>query len=512
MVKVPEAQARKLQEMLNEVVKPRPPLEVDGKIGKNSKAALKLLQKKAGLPATGEIDTETAAVISRVMKTGKVEKEQPKYFIRHNGKLIGLTEKQYQAHKAKIIRELKNGPLRVMRSAIIGAESYWEHFDKQNKDQWFVSWCIETTRGAKLPPKSMITKAKAAYEKCKAALEAGDLATFHRLYPTAERLCALAEARMVAYRDDMIDGGGNWVTGLTFTKTAAFTFVGVFAAPATAAALGTGAVASAVIGGAAVAATESAATEIGRGSAGEAKWTVEGALKRTLVDAGVGAIVGVFNKGGSGGKHVLEAAAAKIAPRLAAQTGFKLLSKTSAKKAAMFLMTEGGKKVMEGAVKDAASAIKDDPAKKKMTMDDFLGNVANNFISGMALAPLGKVIEGFAKKGAQHLSDKDKKRIFDLAMAEAVKQAGNKGSGTKYVDFAKLDARSKALMEKAINDQIAKQLDNVLNVVYDNWKGPVSPAAFQKKVSEVFASPAVAKKVATDAAKATKGKVAVPAG
>ncbi|MEM7439257.1 MAG: peptidoglycan-binding domain-containing protein [Pseudomonadota bacterium] len=495
MAKMSKPQAQKLQKMLNDIVKPSPPLAVDGIVGKKSKAALKLLQRKAGLPPTGEVDSETAAVITRVMKTGKVEKEPPKHFYKIGGKLVGMTEKQYAAYRKKLIRELKSGPLGKMRSAVVGAEAEWEHFDKMNKDQWFVSWCIETTRGTDLPPKSLIAKARKAYEGCQKALNAGDLKKFYSLAPNAEKQINEAASKMVKYRNDMIDGAGNWVTGLTFTKTASFTFVGVFAAPVAAGALGTGAVASAVIGGAAVAATESAAGEIGKGVAGEANWTPGGALKRTLIDAGVGGIVGIFNKGGKGGKHVLEAAAAKIAPKLAAQSGFKLLSKTTLQKATMFLITEGGKKTMEGAVKDTAAAIKGDP---KMTMDKFMGNLANNFIAGAALGPLGKVIEKFAKNASTSLSPKDRGRIMDLVLKEMTR--GSKG-GTVYVDFKKLDSKTQALVEKTINDQVAKQLDNVLKVVYDQWKGPMSPQAFQKKVSEALATGPAAQKMAVEAAK-----------
>lgn len=493
------AKAKKLQQMLNQVAKPKPPLDVDGIIGKKTEAAIKLLQGMGGIKKTGVIDAQTAALISRAMKTGKLEKEQPEKFYQAGGATVGVTERQYNDEKKKLIRGLKSGPLAQMRSVVVATESEWEHMNDLNKDQWFVSFCIETTRRVELPPKSMIKKARKQYEACAAAVNSGDLQKFHKIAPRAEKIINDAAAKMGAYRDAMIDGGGNWVTALNFTQTASFTFIGVFAAPVAGATLGTGVVASAVVGGAAASATQTAASEIGNWSAGKANWTPGGAIKRTLIDAGVGGVLGVFAKGGAGGKHVIEAMTTKVMPQLAKQTGFKLLSSTTIKKATVYLVTEGGKKSLEGAVKDTAEAIKGD---SKVTMDKFMGNLANNFISGAALGPMGKVIEKFAKNASRSLAPADKKRVWDLVLKELSKQA--KGE-TIHIDS--INNRAQALIEKTINDQIAKQLDNVLDVVYDNWKGPMSPEALQKKVSETLTSGGRDKKIAAEAAKAAKKAV-----
>ena len=496
MATMPAARAKKLQEMLNAIIKPKPPLTVDGILGPKSKDAIKKFQAKAGLKVSGEIDGATSSAIARAMRTGKVEKEQPEHFIKVGSQVLGKTKKEYSHEKNRILKGIKNGPLREMRSAVIAIESNWEHFDQQNKDQWFVSWCIEVTHSTDLPPKSLIKSARKAYEACDAAIKAGDLQKYYSTAPKSEATINEALAKMAQYRSTMIDGAGNWTTVLTFTKTGAFAFVGTFAAPVTGAALGTGVLASAVVGGAAASATESFASEIGKWSSGSQNWTIGGAFKRTLIDAGVGGILGVFAKGGKGGKHVLEAAATKIAPQLTRQTGFKLLSKATLKKATLFLMLEGGKKTMEGAVKDTAKAVKGDP---KLTMDKFVGNLANNFVSGIALGPIAKVIEKFSIRASDHLSPQDKKRIWDLVLKELSRQS--KG---KTFHIGMVDKRTKGLVEKVINDQVSKQLDNVLDVIFDTWKGPMSPQALQKKISEMVVSSGGDRKIALQAAKAAK--------
>ncbi|MEM9961063.1 MAG: peptidoglycan-binding protein [Pseudomonadota bacterium] len=487
MATLAPAKAEKLQEMLNNVVSPKPPLKIDGIVGKNTKAAIKMLQAKAGLKQSGEIDSETAAVIARVIKTGKIEKEQPQYFFKVNGKLVGMSKKQYDTAIKQAVKELRRGPLFQMKQAIEIAEMEWSHFDKINKDQWFVSFCIETTRGTSLPKRTGISNAWKAYSQCESVAGSGDLAKFYAIYPKAEKIVNAAVTEMRAYRETMIEGGSNWVTGLTFTKTAAFTFVGVVAAPATGAALGTSAVASAMIGGAAVSATQTAAGEIGNAVAGKANWTPGGAIKTTIIDAGVGAVTGFLSKAGSGGKHILEAAVAKLAPKLAKEAGFKLLSSIAVKKAALFLLTEGAKKTLEGALADLAKAAK---GKKSITIDQFLDNLVVNFLKGLGMGPVGKVIEKFAKDAAKHLSAKDKQKIWDVVLGELSKQAKD-----KTIHISDIDTRARALVDKIISDQIAKQLDNVIAVIYDSWKGPMSAAALEKRLREELLAPSQIKAI-----------------
>ncbi len=467
----------KIQQILNEKVAPKPPLTVDGKWGKKTSAALKQLQKMAKIATTGEVDAATGLVISRVLKTGKIEKEQPVLFITHGGKTIGYTQKQYDKAKKEIIGKLKSGPLLSMRQAANAADVLWDHFDKQNKDQWFVSWCIETTRGADLPPRSVIKNALKTVAKMESYVASGNIAKFHAEQKAAEKTCNIAIAKMDAYRTNMIEGGGNWVTGLEWTKTGSFTFLGVFAAPVAAGALGTGALASAVIGGAAVAATKSAATEIGKGSAGQKDWSVGGAMANVLIDTGVGAIVGTFNKGGGGGKHIFEAALAKVGPKLAAEHGFKTLSKETAKRFAAYLMTEGAKSTTEGAIKDAAAAAKGD---KKMTMDKFVNNLSTNFFKGVALGPMGAVVGKF---GTGVVPKKFKSKIWDQALKAVSKSSG----GTVHIGA--IDKKSVEMIEKLVGDSMKTAVDKAMSDYLKGAKGPIDAKKLEKKLEEQLFSP-----------------------
>ncbi len=469
---------KKIQLMLNKIVKPRPPLEVDGLWGSNTSNALKLLQSMAKIRTSGELDAETAVVVARAIKTGKVEKEQPQVFLKIDGKLVGFTPKEYERMKKEIIRKLRFGPLAEMRNAAHSAESLWNHFHKQNSDQWFVAFCIETTRGTDLPPKSLITNALTAYKKMEGYVNSGNLAKFHAEHPKAEKICNEAIGQMDAYRKDMIDGGGNWVTGLKFTKAASFTFVGIFAAPVAASTLGTGALASAVVGNAAVAVTESAAGELGNWSAGTANWTLKGAVANVVIDGGVGALLGVFAKGGTGGKHIFDAAVKKVGAKLAAKEGFKTLSGSTLAKLTSYLLTEGAKSTTTGAIKDAAKAAKSDP---KMNGDKFIDNLSTNFLKGAVLGPLGKVISEY---GAGKIPQKTQHQIWMLALKEVAKKSPK---GT--LDLSKVDTKTRTMVENLIAAYAKKGLDLAMMEVLKKSKGPLDAKTLDKKLEAQLFSP-----------------------
>ena len=502
MNKLPADRVRKLQKLLNAHLTLDKKLEPDGAFGSKTRAALKLLQKKAGISTTGEVDSDTADVIARLQRTGKITKDLPKKFVFINGAWVGFTEKEYRAEQRRITNELRRGPLNNMMLNVGALEHEWQLMNDLNAEHWFVSFCIETSHGLQFPPKSICAKARRAYAECDAAVRAGDLAKFHHIYASREKVVNACVDRMRSYRTQMIEGGDQWVSSLEFTKTASFTFVGVFAAPVTGAALGTGVVASAIIGGAAVSATKTAASELGHFAAGTPNWSVGGALKNTVVDAGTGALIGYFAKG-AGGKGLVEALSARVFSSLAKETGFKLLSSTALKKAAVFLVTEGAKKALEDAVKDVAKMMKGD---KKMTMEKFIDNVAMNFMKGVALGPIGKITGAFATKASSRLSQRDRARIWTVVANELSRQA--KG---KTLHISEIDKRTQALVEKTIDAQVGKIIDQVVGDVYDNWKGPISPAGFEKALREELIKPARLRLIGGKVAKEVGKKVKVPA-
>ncbi len=496
MVDLSGDKLKKIQELLNKTVKPKPPLEVDGKMGDKTASAIKLLQAKAKIKQTGEIDDATAVVVARVIKTGKIEKEEERLYYNIGGKLVGLTKKEHAAVTKNLISQLRSGPLLEMRNAVSAAEILWDHFHKLNKDQWFVSWCIETTSGADLPKRSVINNAKNAYKQMDALVKSGNFKAFTAAYPQAEKITNNAIEVMRAYRTKMIDGGGSWVTGLKFTKAASFTFVGVFSAPVTGAALGTGALASAVIGGAAVAVTQSSAGELGHWAAGTPNWTLGNAVSNILIDGGVGAILGVFAKGGTGGTHIFEAAVTKLGPKIAADQGFKILSKEGVKRLSVYLLTEGGKGTLTGVVKDAGKAVKGDP---KLTGEKFIDNMMGNFVKGMALGPLGKVLGNY---GAGKVPSSIQNKIWMQALKEV-----SKTSGKGQLSLKDVDSKTVSLVQNMIASQVKLGASTAATQVFKNAKGPLNPAAIDKKMQEQVFNSAQMKKMVAIAVKETQKSI-----
>ncbi len=476
MAKLPKAKVERIQDMLNNLMNPSPPLELDGLFGKKTAEVLKQLQYIANIKQSGKVDAETAVVIARVMKTGKIEKEQPAVYLKINGKQVGYTQKQYDKIHKDIVAKLKAGPALKIRQNANAARAIWNHFNKMNSDQWFVSWCIEATRGADLPSASVITKALKASQKIDGHLNSGNLGKFNADFPNAEILANEAASQMYAYQHTMIDGGENWVMGLQFTKAASFTFVSIFAAPVAASALGTGALASAVVGNAAVAITQSAAGELGNFAADKKDWTPSGALANVMIDGGVGAILGVFAKGGSGGKYVFETAVKKLGPKIAAEQGFKFLSKNTLKSVSVYLITEGGKGALEGAVKDAGQAAKKDP---KMNGDKFVENLVVNFAKGVALGKIGSVIGKFG-------SGKIPKKIDDKIWIQALKSLSKSSKGKSFT-MDDIDNKTKEMIVKMIEDASKKAIDEGVQKVFSMMKGAVNASTVEKKLeAELF--------------------------
>lgn len=103
------AKLEKIQAMLNKASKPKPFLEANGIWSDDVSKALSNFQVQAKLRASGIVDAETAVVILRYMKTGKIQKEQPVLFFELAGKTYGFTQKEYDRAKKKLINKLLNG-------------------------------------------------------------------------------------------------------------------------------------------------------------------------------------------------------------------------------------------------------------------------------------------------------------------------------------------------------------------------------------------------------------------
>lgn len=486
MADMPPGKVKPIQEMLNKIIKPQPALKVDGILGKNTAAALKQFQSKAGLKQTGEVDTETAPAVARAIKTGKIEKDQPTVFVDiGGGKMAGFTDKEWEQQKKRAAENLLRGPVREAKMKAAEAQSAFEHFTELKKDQYIVSFLIETTRWTKLPPKGQIDKAVKAADELEKLAKSQDFDGFSRKAPQAAIDINDALDAMRSYREDMIDGGGNWVTGLEVTKWASFTVLSIYAAPVAAASLGTGAVASAVIGGAAVKGLESAAGEVGNWSAGNAKGQDPGGMvSRVLIDTLVGAVIGWMSKGGGGGKSVAEAISTKLTAGIGAKLVAAGLKKETVDYVVKYLISEGGKKALEGAIGDAAKAVKGDP---KMTIEAFATNVAKNFAVGAILGPFLKwVTDKQAMKG-NPFDGATTKKLREAVEKQVIKEAG----GTISVDTLKKEGDK--LIEKYMADVVKKSLGktitDVIPAVISKVKDLLNERELEKEFQAQIATP-----------------------
>ena len=432
------------------------------------------------LEVLNEADRDIAAHDPAEQPTHKVTLE--------DGTVLMFTKAEYEARVAAICKELKRGPLQRMKSAVEILADKWQHFYDMKDDQYVVAFFVETFAGTDLPNKSIVSKAQDAFNKCESALSANDLDGFNSSCAGAENTITDGMKKMKEYQDDIESAGETTIIVLEFTATASFTFCSVFAAPVVAAAAGTGVVASAVIGGAAVAATHSSATEIGNWGAGgfDASWDgVKDSVTNVMIDTGVGAVTGLISKGGSGGTHIVESLATKIVPKVAAETGFKLLSTAAVKKVTVVLVTEGCKQATDDAIKNVGALIKGDP---KMTMEKFFDDLAVSWVKGAALAPLGQVIDKFAGSAYEKLDPKDRAKIEDLVG----KEVSSRLTDDIHIDTFNnlIKDRTDELVKKYVGDMIKKNSEKVIEKTVGEIKGPYSPTAIEKSIREsLFESP-----------------------
>jgi len=415
--------------------------------------------------------------------------EQPTHSVTlEDGTTLMFTKAEYEARVAALCKELKRGPLQRMKSAVEILADQWQHFYDMSDDQYVVAFFVETFAGTDLPNKSIVTKAQDAFNKCEGALSASDLDGFNKGCAGAEKAITDGMKKMKQYQEDIESAGETTIIVLEFTATASFTFCSVFAAPVVATVAGTGVIASAVIGGAAVAATHSSATEIGNWGAGgfDASWDgVKDSATNVLIDTGVGAVTGLISKGGSGGTHVVESIAAKIAPKVATETGFKLLSTAAVKKVTVVLVTEGCKQATDDAIKNVGALIKGDP---KMTKEKFFDDLAVSWVKGAALAPLGHVIDKFAGKAYENLDPKDRAKIEDLVGKEVSSRLKDDIHIDTFNNLVK--DRTDELVKKYVGDMIKKNSEKVIEKTVGEIKGQYSPTAIEKSIREsLFESP-----------------------
>lgn len=466
---------KKIQIMLNKISLPKPFLEENGQWSDDVSNALYNFQIQAKLKATGMVDTETAVVILRYMKTGEIEKEQPIHFLKVSGTIYGFTQKDYDRAKKKIIDNLlkPKGTIAQLTSKARQMEGIWTVYDELTDEAKFVNFVLELVHTPKIPDQGIIKKAIMESERMRSLVVSGNLGKFYADMPKAEIAVNTAVVLMLRHQLFSRVMAGASLTTLKIVKTSAFIFVGVFAAPVAATTFGTGALASAVIGNAAVAFVETSSTELGKGLADEKGFSLKGAVTNVAVDTGVGAVTGVFNKGGKGGKHFYDAAITRVFKDVVKKEGIKLLSKQTAKKLTIYMMTEGAKGATEGAIKDVAKMLKGDP---NMSWAKAADNIGANFAKGSVFGPISGVL---SKYGEGKIPDKYKDKIWMLAL-KVVAKSSKKGE----LNMADVTKKTQDLGAKLLGDAITKGLDSATKNVVGKLSGELSAAQFAKKLEE----------------------------
>ena len=173
------------------------------------------------------------------------------------------------------------------------------------------------------------------------------------------------------YRDSMIDGASNWVTGLQITSTACFAILAVaggavLAAPAAAGGAGLSALSANVIMGGSTALLSSVSNEVGEGLAGtqDENWGRD-IFVNTVIGAAAGGI------GGEIASRIAGRAAPALVLRVTGSTDQALITAV--------------KNIMEGSLSSAfGGAITDtiNMITGNQTWDGFIQNLITNLIAG----------------------------------------------------------------------------------------------------------------------------------
>ena len=430
----------------------------NGAFDKATLAAIKQYQLESGMRPTGILDK---ALMDSLRKSAKIA--NPKYQVMVNGKIYLFTDAEHKLLIKRLVKDFRV-PMFRLASAVSTARIYWDNQKELKDDQYIVAWCIEAWAGASLPPESLIKSAERGRDACEKALNSGDLVTFSKIFPKAQKQANDASLKMKTYVSKIIDGGEGIVTGLEIVSTTSFIIVGVIAAPV-AASYGAGAITAAVIAGSGTAAIETLSREVGKGIAGTSDGVTDAALN-VLRDSFIGGSIGALIKG-KGAEKLL----AKIGPAVAKKLSGELFKKANEKVVSKFVINyfkKNGSDILEGIMKECMKAYKSNAT--GLTVDKFIGIVVKETLTA-------GVFSKFVKLGSVNSADVYKK-LSSSARKDLIKSLGK---DAKEKDLLPIFAKA---FEESYKENAGKIYDKVLGAA----TGSEDPKVLEAKILNEFAT------------------------
>lgn len=463
---------KRLQEVMNKAAGKKV-VKVDGKFGPKTEKALKELQKKSKLKVTGVADKKMILALSGAGAGKKGGAKVPGWTIKVGSKTEEMKKADYEAGKKTILKNLKRGILLAIKNRSSECRIMYDHFVEMKKEQSVVTWLVEATSGADLPPKSLITNAENAAAAVESAIKAGDMARIKKALEKCEKPLNAAVNAMRVYKKKVIGGGENWVTGLQITRDVSFTIVSTWATA------GAGSVAGAAYAAGSVALLKESAGAVGKITANPAKALTLNDARNMALEVGVAAMGGAFTKGEIGKKII--SGAGSIFSKSAGSMGLKTISKVSSGtlNGWMSRVMQGiGSNVVEEAAKQGVLQLK-----SNAKPEDFYKNIATKAIAAALFGPFEEALK----------SDK---------LAPKVAALVQKAGGDKF--FVVLDGATKVelvprkqrelvikFMSGAGSDVVGKLL---LEPVVKKATGKESPQVFSDNVAKEFVKNAKAMK------------------
>lgn len=414
---------------------------VTGTFDEETAAAVAEFQAQAGLPQTGKLDAETAEAIEDAVK--------PRTEVIYKGQSYWLTKEEYAELKAELAAAVRqaNSPAQQYLNMSQEVRSLWNAHNEARENNVVFSWIVDGATGANFPAESLITAAEANAQRIQAA--AGDPKALNTALQSTEAT-RTAFAAMDQYREELFGGGDELVRQLETIRDGCMVILEISAALATG-----GATWSVQVGVAAgLGSYKALLGEIDKAGKGDSKQTIGTAISEIIVGGAIEATVAIVMKGPQSKKIVEGAAkmaAEKVSGKIIQECGRKSLAKFTEK-----AIEGGSKKAFEELVKDLLKAC--NPS-DKMTVDQAIGKLGENFAKGALLQQLDGTLAQFAGRNASKMFiQADFKGLGDVKLDEALKEGLVKQLELAY------DAQVNPSLEKADGDpeKVAKELKQAM--------------------------------------------------